>query len=176
MRRFLLLPLVGLLMLALTVPTVFAGQHTGGAPNQTGGLLSGIPLTGTLEGEPFTGTLNITEITREAGTRNLLVTGDVLDAAGNVIATLTAGGSTLTGPNGTGPNASCQILYLTLGPIFLDLLGLVVEVPDPIIIDIRAEPGPGALLGNLLCALVGLLDGGAFAAIDRLLGQINRLL
>jgi hypothetical protein len=175
MRRFLLMPLVGLLMLALTVPSVFAGQHGGGAPNQTGGLLTGIPLTGTLEGEPFTGTLNITEITREAGTRNLLVTGDILDEAGDIIATLTAGGSTLT--NGTGPgNQACQILFLELGPIFLDLLGLVVEVPDPIVLEIRAEPGPGALLGNLLCALVGILDGGPFAAIDRLLNQINRLL
>jgi hypothetical protein len=52
----------------------------------------------------------------------------------------------------------------------------VVEVPDPIVVDIRAEPGPGNLLGNLLCAVAGLLDGGPFAAIDRLLDQINRLL
>jgi hypothetical protein len=37
MRRILLLPLVGLLMLSLTVPSVFAGQHGSGAPNQTGG-------------------------------------------------------------------------------------------------------------------------------------------
>jgi hypothetical protein len=33
-----------------------------------------------------------------------------------------------------------------------------VEIPDPVIIEIRAEPGPGRLLGNLLCALLGLLD------------------
>lgn len=52
----------------------------------------------------------------------------------------------------------CQILFLELGPIFLDVLGLVVEVPDPIVVEIRAEQGPGNLLGNLLCALVGILD------------------
>jgi hypothetical protein len=51
-----------------------------------------------------------------------------------------------------------QILFLELGPIFLDVLGLIVEVPDPIILEIRAEEGPGQLLGNLLVALLGLLD------------------
>jgi hypothetical protein len=52
----------------------------------------------------------------------------------------------------------CPIVFLELGPIFLDVLGLIVEVPDPIVVDVRAERGPGKLLGNLLCALVGILD------------------
>jgi hypothetical protein len=39
--------------------------------------------------------------------------------------------------------------------------------------DITAEPGPGNLLGNLLCAVVGLLDGGPLAG---LLGQLQTLL
>jgi hypothetical protein len=55
-------------------------------------------------------------------------------------------------------DVACQILLLELGPIFLDVLGLIVEVPDPIVVEIRAEPGPGNLLGNLLCGLVGILD------------------
>lgn len=55
-------------------------------------------------------------------------------------------------------SAVCQILYLELGPIFLDVLGLIVEVPDPIVVEVRAERGPGNLLGNLLCGLVGILD------------------
>jgi hypothetical protein len=54
--------------------------------------------------------------------------------------------------------ASCQILYLEIAPIFLDLLGLVVELPNPLIVEIRAEPGPSQLLGNLLCGLLGILD------------------
>ena len=42
-------------------------------------------------------------------------------------------------------------------------------------------PGPGNLLGNLLCAIAGLLDGGLpggglGALIDRLLGIINNIL
>jgi hypothetical protein len=51
----------------------------------------------------------------------------------------------------------CQILFLDLGPIFLDLLGLQVDLSE-IELDITAVPGPGNLLGNLLCGLVGILD------------------
>lgn len=61
-------------------------------------------------------------------------------------------------PNDLDNQDVCPILFLELGPIFLDLLGLIVEVPDPIIVEIRAERGPGQLLGNLLCALLGILD------------------
>jgi hypothetical protein len=54
----------------------------------------------------------------------------------------------------------CEILHLELGPLDLDLLGLVVHL-DQIVLDITAVPGSGNLLGNLLCAVAGLLDGGA---------------
>jgi hypothetical protein len=54
------------------------------------------------------------------------------------------------------PNA-CQILNLVIGPINLDLLGLVVRT-NRINVRIDAVPGPGNLLGNLLCAITGLLD------------------
>jgi hypothetical protein len=54
--------------------------------------------------------------------------------------------------------AGCPILDLQLGPLDLDLLGLRVQLSQ-IDLNITAEPGPGNLLGNLLCALVGLLDG-----------------
>jgi hypothetical protein len=58
----------------------------------------------------------------------------------------------------------CDILNLELAPITLDLLGLIVHLDNcqngPITVDITAHPGPGALLGNLLCALAGLLDAG----------------
>ncbi len=53
----------------------------------------------------------------------------------------------------------CPILHLMLGPINLNLLGLVVETSE-ICLRIDAESGPGNLLGNLLCAVAGLLDGG----------------
>ena len=51
----------------------------------------------------------------------------------------------------------CDILFLDIGPIFLEVLGLEVDLSE-IVLDINAVAGPGNLLGNLLCALVGLLD------------------
>ena len=60
-------------------------------------------------------------------------------------------------------DAACDILNLALGPIDLNLLGLQVELDDcddgPVTIDITAVPA-GGLLGQLLCGLAGLLDGG----------------
>ena len=52
---------------------------------------------------------------------------------------------------------SCDILTLFLGPLHLDLLGLVIDL-TPILLTIIAVPGPFNLLGNLLCAIAGLLD------------------
>ena len=68
--------------------------------------------------------------------------------------------------------AACDILHLILGPLDLDLLGLQVHL-DKVVLDIVATPGAGNLLGNLLCAVTGLLDGGPLAG---LLGQLNDLL
>jgi hypothetical protein len=52
----------------------------------------------------------------------------------------------------------CPILHLELGPLDLNLLGLRVQL-NRVVLDITAIPGPGNLLGNLLCAVAGLLDG-----------------
>jgi hypothetical protein len=58
----------------------------------------------------------------------------------------------------------CDILNLAVGPLDLDLLGLVVELDDcaggPVTVDITAVGGDGQLLGNLLCGVAGLLDNG----------------
>jgi len=73
--------------------------------------------------------------------------------------------------------ASCPILHLNIGTINLDLLGLVVTT-QPIVIDIVAVPGDGNLLGNLLCAIAGLLNpGGTLQGIlNQLVGLLNQLL
>ena len=67
---------------------------------------------------------------------------------------------------------SCPVLHLELGPLDLNLLGLVVHL-DKVVLDITAVPGAGNLLGNLLCAVAGLLDGTPLAG---LLGQLSNLL
>ncbi len=68
--------------------------------------------------------------------------------------------------------ATCDILHLVLAPLDLDLLGLQVHL-DKVVLDIVAASGAGNLLGNLLCAVTGLLDGGPLAG---LLAQLNDLL
>jgi hypothetical protein len=80
------------------------------------------------------------------------------------------------GAGSAGLGASCDILHLTLGPLDLDLLGLKIHL-DRVVLNIDADPGPGNLLGNLLCAVAGLLDGntplsGILTALNRLLNQI----
>ena len=71
---------------------------------------------------------------------------------------------------------SCDILHLELGPLDLDLLGLVVHL-DQVVLDISAVPGAGNLLGNLLCAVTNLLNGtGTLLQIANLLNQILELL
>ena len=69
---------------------------------------------------------------------------------------------------------TCPILTLTLGPLHLDLLGLVVDIPNPINLNIVAESGPGNLLGNLLCSVTNLLNGGG--ALSQIAGALNQIL
>jgi hypothetical protein len=72
-----------------------------------------------------------------------------------------------------GAEGECDILNLSLGPIHLDLLGLVVDLDDcdggPVTVDITGEEG--ALLGDLLCSIAGLLDGGL--NLEDLLGLLS---
>jgi hypothetical protein len=71
---------------------------------------------------------------------------------------------------------ACDILTLNLGPLDLDLLGLRVAL-DEVNLLIEAVPGAGNLLGNLLCAVAGLLDGGFLGGLlSNLLASITALL
>jgi hypothetical protein len=71
------------------------------------------------------------------------------------------------------PNA-CQILNLQLGPINLNLLGLVIRT-NAINVRIDAQRGPGNLLGNLLCGITGALDPGN-ATLSQLAAALNAIL
>jgi hypothetical protein len=146
---------------------------------QTADLHQGLtfPVAGTLaDGGTFDGNVTITEITRD---------GNQLLASGTLTGTATQG-STVTQITQnftdvligiTQQGRTCRILDLDLGPIHLDLLGLVVDLSE-VELDITAQQGPGNLLGNLLCALVSLLDRNPLdlLAIDRLLDQINAII
>ena len=67
-------------------------------------------------------------------------------------------------------------LSLVLAPLDLDLLGLQVHL-DRVVLNIVAVSGAGNLLGNLLCAVTGLLDqGGVLTQISQILNAILALL
>ena len=71
---------------------------------------------------------------------------------------------------------SCDVLNLGLGPLDLNLLGLQVHLKK-VVLDVVAVSGAGALLGNLLCAVAGLLDGvGVLGQVSALLNQILAVL
>ncbi len=76
---------------------------------------------------------------------------------------------TVTGAATTG---SCSILHLDIQPISLNLLGLQVNTSE-IVLDITAQQGPGNLLGNLLCGVANLLNGGA--SLNGLTNVLNNL-
>ncbi len=70
---------------------------------------------------------------------------------------------------------NCRILDLVLGPLDLDLLGLRVHL-NRVVLHIVAASGAGALLGNLLCAVAGLLDSTGLLELLRLSNALNRIL
>jgi len=112
-----------------------------------------------------------------------LLKGTMTDANGTKLGTVS---QTVTMPVNTGATTSgakanatsqqaalaCNVLDLVLGPLNLNLLGLVVTL-NQVHLNITAVPGAGNLLGNLLCAVAGLLNGGGLSGV---LGQIASLL
>lgn len=67
---------------------------------------------------------------------------------------------------------TCNVLTLVLGPLHLNLLGLVVDL-NQINLTITGQTGSGNLLGNLVCAIAGLLDhNNTLAVLTNLLNSI----
>jgi hypothetical protein len=153
---------------ALTIsPAASAAPPTATAP-------STLPIVGNaVGGGTFTGTLSNLQFVNQAG--NLVVTGllsgTLRNAAGTVLGTVNNLPITLP-IGGAQAGGTCTILELTLGPLDLNLLGLMVHL-DQVHLLITGQRGPGNLLGNLLCGLAGALDGGGGGGLANLL---NRLL
>jgi hypothetical protein len=170
-------------VVAVAAPSADAKKNTGSVSTPAAGT--------TTTGLPVTGTFNITSF-------------KVIDGAITAVGTFTGsidGGAPVTTPatsvvqaaNGpslpggtTAPAAAaaavgtCSILDLTLGPLHLDLLGLVVDL-NQVHLQITAEQGPGNLLGNLLCAVAGLLDntgtgGGLSGLLQAIVNLLNQIL
>jgi len=187
-----LLNRTGLLAWFAALAAAFLTINVEAQPNNN--PVQNVPVDQVVGGRHVTGTLTITDLAVPPGG---LTPGGELLASGvlrgtvdgkqfrqaftNVSATLEQGGS--SGISAQQVALSCSILSLDLGPIFLDVLGLQVDLSE-INLDITAVAGPGNLLGNLLCAVTGLLDpsllgtflGQISAILENLLDAINQLL
>ena len=107
-----------------------------------------------------------------------LVQGTFTDLAGvatpvSQTVTTTAAAAPSTTAAGLATGGSCDVLNLVLGPLHLDLLGLTVDL-NQVVLNITSQTGAGNLLGNLLCAVTGLLDGGN--GLSGLANLLNRIL
>jgi hypothetical protein len=132
------------------------------------------PVTGTGDNGSFAGTFTPTQFTTQNGQLMAtgVLTGTFKDTYGNTVGTVT---KTVSAPAAVAA-ATCQVLNLVLGPLHLDLLGLVIDL-NQVHLLINAVSGAGNLLGNLLCAVVHLLDGNPTATgLAALLNQILALL
>lgn len=185
--------------LILSTCMIFAQNPNSGNPHGQGSLA--VPIAGQFSPSSTTGPLSSLGSGTMAGTFNIqrfAVQNDAqgkqqLVAIGNLIGTFTptAGAATTAAaaaPAAAGPTTvvmnnvavplqatgTCPILSLTLGPLHLDLLGLVVDIPNPINLNIVAESGPGNLLGNLLCSVTNLLNGGG--ALSQIANALNQIL
>ncbi len=171
--------------LLLSTGMMFSQTIANGNPHGQASLP--VPVTGTFTA-PASGALSSLGNGTMAGTFNIsnfAVQNNAagqpqLVAIGNLIATLTnsSGQSQAVVLNNVAaPVAAagtCPILTLTLGPLHLDLLGLVVDIPNPINLNIVAQSGPGNLLGNLLCSVTNLLNGGG--ALQTIANDLNQIL
>jgi hypothetical protein len=155
-------------------------------------LLVGVGAAGTASAAPKTGSVttdisSLLEGTYPPGTTGQVTVTDFANRGGTLIANGTATITDATGQTDTQAFAvpvaqaagDCEVLNLVLGPLHLDLLGLVIDL-NQVHLVITAVQAPGNLLGNLLCAITHLLDGSPTAgglaallnAILALLGQL----
>jgi hypothetical protein len=141
------------------------------AAPQSGSLT--VPIVGT-NGTDAVATITRFQVIDGVLTAVGTITGDVTTMVGGIPITTTVTNAPFTAPvTNLQSGAACDILALDLGPLHLDVLGLVVDLSD-VHLDITAQPGAGNLLGNLLCAVTHLLDnpGGALQGIANLLNRI----
>jgi hypothetical protein len=176
-RRLQITTALAAMMAMVMAPAVAVAQPTG---DLTTDIVMDVLDNGDVAGD-FVGDVTVDEIVRDSS--DLIFRGtvegtftDLEDVETEISETFETTGDLTQNGNG----ARCDILFLDLGPINLDALGLVVDLSD-VQLDVFAVPGAGNLLGNLLCAVAGLLDGpgligGIADTVDRLLGRINNLL
>jgi hypothetical protein len=171
---------VRMALLAMAVCAAVAAAPATAGAQKPAGLTKVVPVTGkSKSGKKFTGTYAINRFKASRG--RVLAVGTLRGRLGDrrvtkrgvAMPAAVSKGAAAAQPLPPIPGA-CEILNLRLGPINLDLLGLVVRT-NAINVRIDAVPGAGNLLGNLLCAITGLLDPQA-ASAPNLASALNAIL
>src|SRR5258708_8652840 len=141
-------------------------QAISGPPH---GASLAIPVTGSGTGGTLNGIFTFTGFALQNGqlVANGILAGTLTNGAGAVTSILQTVTATITST----ATSSCTILHLVLGPINLNVLGLTVTT-NQIVLDISAIPGPGNLLGTLLCSIANLLNN----PNQTLVGLLNNLI
>ena len=131
-----------------------------------------IPVTGAGGGAVFTGTFQLQKFATDSAGQ-LVASGMLTGVVTNASGVSTSIARTISLPAAI-TQTTCEILHLDLGPLNLDLLGLQISLSQ-IVLDITAQSGAGNLLGNLLCAVVNLLNNpsGLVDLLNRILAAIG---
>jgi hypothetical protein len=103
-----------------------------------------------------------------------LLKGTLTNASGTRLGTVSQTATIPVNTKAAADPAACNVLNLTLGPLNLNLLGLVVTLNQ---VHLNITAVPGSLLGDLLCDVANLLNsGGALSGLSALLNEILSLL
>ncbi len=156
------------------------GAGTAAAQGTATSLTDPIAMTGTAKnGKKFNGTYTVKRFVAEGGkvlavgTLKGKLKGREVRRTGVKIPV----GSPTFGATGlaTASQAElCQVLDLTLGPLDLNLLGLIVHL-DEVHLDIDADPA-GGLLGSLLCSLAGGIPPTPAPGVTQIVALLNAIL
>jgi hypothetical protein len=174
-------------MVGVTATTAYASvpasttKAVSAAPSSSAGSLTSV-VTGTFSNADgpgtFKGTFTPSSFSVVNGVLEAtgVLKGTLTDANGNSLGTVskTVTDSVNTSATANAP-AGCQVLNLVLGPLNLNLLGLVVTL-NQVHLNITAVPGAGNLLGNLLCAVANLLNGTGTGGLGSLSALLNEIL
>ena len=148
-----------------------------------------VPVSGVVEtGGNLSGNFAISRFAIEDGRLVAIgqLTGSITDAAGirTVVSELTwpvqsagsgsgADDAAASCDSASSEQGVCNILNLVLGPLDLNLLGLQIDL-NQVVLNITGVTGAGNLLGNLLCAITGLLDAGSLG--QQVVNLLNQLI
>lgn len=165
---------IAVVLTAAMMVGVTAAANSASAATPQASTVQGLstPVSGQNGTTAFDGTFTASSFEEQAGQLIALgtVTGTATDSATG--ATEQVSQAVSTPVTNAATTAGCDILNLVLGPLHLNVLGLVVDL-NQVVLAITAVGGLGNLLGNLLCGVTNLLD---VLGVAQLLAILNSLL